>query len=72
MVRRGHGEHSLTAELVFIVNEWIVFAGKQQLTNSVLKRHGPIVRLLGMTSPGVSVQVMGNVAAAGDQNPFVP
>src|SRR6185295_6061153 len=69
MIRSRNREQGVASESL-VVNERIKLAVNHQLACDSFKTYGPVVRLRCVHAPGVSVQVVDQVAAANDQDLF--
>ena len=70
MLRRRRRKQCVTSQC-FVGDEWREASRREQLLRPGLEAHRPVVRLDGVASPGVGVEIVYQIATAHDQYAFV-
>jgi hypothetical protein len=70
VVWRRYRQIGFGAELILVIDQRGVILGEEQFADSVLKRICPAIRLWGMPSPCIGMQVVHDIAATKNENAF--
>jgi hypothetical protein len=70
VVWRRYRQIGFGAELILVIDQRGVILGEEQFADSVLKRNCPVIRLWGMPSPCIGMQVVHDIAATKNENAF--
>jgi len=71
VVGRGDSQVGFTAQFALIVDERYVLFGEQQFPYSALKRHCPVIRLLGVPSPCIGMQIVHDITAPDQEDTLI-